>query len=118
MLPLVFVVSGSRTGLALRKQDVDARATHLARGSLFAFDRSLSRPVYTLAWLALSAGADVILRRKKRYSASVAGVLSTIFTAVFFVSLILGNWRAAECLLSRHSRRCATIPLSAHSCRR
>lgn len=50
-----------------------------------------SRPLYVLAWLALSAGAFIILRRKNRYLGSVAGVLSIIFAAVFVVSLFMRN---------------------------
>ena len=48
-----------------------------------------SRPVYALAWFALSAGAYIILRGKNRYLGSVAGVLS--IAAVFLVSLFMRN---------------------------
>jgi hypothetical protein len=50
-----------------------------------------SRPLYMLAWLVLSAGAYIILRRKSGYFASVAGVLSILFGAVFLVSLFMRN---------------------------
>ena len=48
-----------------------------------------SRPVYAFAWLALSAGAYIILRRRNRYLGSAAGAVSIIFAAVFLVSLFM-----------------------------
>jgi hypothetical protein len=50
-----------------------------------------SRPLYALAWLAVSAGAYIILRRTDRYLGSVAGLLSIIFAGVFLVSLLVRN---------------------------
>jgi len=50
-----------------------------------------SRPLYTLAWLALCGVAYIAFRRKNPCIGSVAGVLCIIFGAVFIATLFMRN---------------------------
>lgn len=50
-----------------------------------------SRPLYSLAWLTLSIGAYLVLRRRNAFGGAVARVLSIIFGTILIASLFMRN---------------------------